>query len=345
MASNNDPKERLKRVTELVEREARAGNATTVNLLLAQLPHHYPQRQPLARRRSAQRDIDRLIEDGTLHALDGEGRELRVKPVKIELLPPGERLLRGITRDHVRDLVQGSLLKRSLEKLWPELMAPEKGIALGQDKVCMVSDTQRLVAAEFKEDVLTAVLEALAVARSLVIFYRDAKGEASQREVHPLGLMQRGPRLYLWAWRPDVEDSLRMYALHRVVTAALGEQSAEPMPGFSLQARIQGGQADFASGESIVLVLRVRRYVADLLRDCPLCDTQRIEEEEAGSPFEARVYANVPSTGQLLRWLLGCGDNIEVLEPASLRGTLAAQAAKMSALYTATPAEAPALAT
>lgn len=325
-------------VKGVMARQGRQGASTTANLLLQQLPHLYAS-DAKAAKRAAQRDLRELVDEQHSEVLASRGRELQYVPAGFQSLPASQRMLRDITREHLRDLIQDSMLKRSLEKLWPELLNPsrDEGVALGEDKLRIVSDTQRLIAAEFREDVLAAVLEAFAVSRSLVMQYRDAKGDASTREVHPLGLLQRGPRVYLWAWRPGTEDSLRMYAMHRVISATLGDASAQPMPGFSLQERIEKGQADFASGESIELVLRVRGYVADVLRDCPLSETQRIEEEDEGSDFDARVYATLPSTGQLLRWLLGGGDKIEVLAPLALRGVLAAQTAKMTALYA--PAE------
>ncbi|MBP8197618.1 MAG: WYL domain-containing protein, partial [Chromatiaceae bacterium] len=51
------------------------------------------------------------------------------------------------------------------------------------------------------------------------------------------------------------------------------------------------------------------------------------------SGFLLRVRARIPSTGQLLRWLLGAGDNLEVMAPAELRRVVAAQSAKTAALY------------
>lgn len=41
----------------------------------------------------------------------------------------------------------------------------------------------------------------------------------------------------------------------------------------------------------------------------------------------------VPATGQLLRWLLGCGDKVQVIEPAARRTVMAAQTAKAARLY------------
>lgn len=72
-----------------------------------------------------------------------------------------------------------------------------------------------------------------------------------------------------------------------------------------------------------------------VLTACPLAADQRFEDERPESNFEIRVWASVPSTGQLLRWLLGAGDNVEVVAPLDLRRVVAVQAGKMAALYAA----------
>lgn len=41
----------------------------------------------------------------------------------------------------------------------------------------------------------------------------------------------------------------------------------------------------------------------------------------------------MPSTGQLLRWLLGADDNLEVVAPAELRQVVAVQSAEVAAIY------------
>jgi hypothetical protein len=87
--------------------------------------------------------------------------------------------------------------------------------------------------------------------------------------------------------------------------------------------------------------LRVRGYVAAVLGVCPLEPGQRIEDEPRGSVFDLRVSARVPSTGQLLRWLLGAGDNVEVLAPLALRRVVAAPTSKMALLYPESSATAP----
>jgi proteasome accessory factor B len=103
---------------------------------------------------------------------------------------------------------------------------------------------------------------------------------------------------------------------------------------FDLDQAIARGQADFGQGELIDLELRVRGYLATVLTACPLAPEQWLEDEPEGSTFDLRVSARVPSTGQLLLWLLGAGDNVEVVSPPDLRHVVAVQAGKMASIYT-----------
>lgn len=103
--------------------------------------------------------------------------------------------------------------------------------------------------------------------------------------------------------------------------------------GFDVDEAICAGVADFSGGEFVALRLRAREYVAELLHDCALGPDQRIEDEPVGSDFEVRVSVIVPNTGPLLRWLLGCGDKVEVIAPADLLAVVAAHAMKVAHLY------------
>ena len=47
----------------------------------------------------------------------------------------------------------------------------------------------------------------------------------------------------------------------------------------------------------------------------------------------ARVRVRVPETGALLRWLLGLGDNVEVVAPAGLRRVMGEQLVKAAGHY------------
>ena len=160
------------------------------------------------------------------------------------------------------------------------------------------------------------MLEALTRAQTLVIGYRDAADKLTRPVIHPQALLQRGPRVYLFAMKND-EALVRMYALHRITSSALGSEPARQAADFDLDREIHNGNADFGDGTLIGVVLRARGYVASLLRECRLSADQRIEDEDEDSDFE----------------LLGCGDKVQVIEPAELRTVMAAQTAKAARLY------------
>jgi predicted DNA-binding transcriptional regulator YafY len=146
--------------------------------------------------------------------------------------------------------------------------------------------------------------------------------------------VQRGPITYLFALKEAESAPVRLYALHRMIRAeALTNEPARAALGFDLDQAIAEGKVDFGPGRMIALELRVRGYLVPLLSVCPLCPDQQLEDEPETSPFRLRVSARLPSTGQLLRWLLGAGDNLEVVAPAELRQVMLAQSAKVAALY------------
>ena len=125
---------------------------------------------------------------------------------------------------------------------------------------------------------------------------------------------KRGPIAYLFALKEDEPAPVRLYALHRMIRAeALTTQPARTAEGFDLDQAIAEGKVDFGQGRLIALELQVRGYLVPLLSVCPLSADQQLEDEPETSAFSLRVSAQVPSTGQLLRWLLGAGDNLEVI--------------------------------
>lgn len=102
---------------------------------------------------------------------------------------------------------------------------------------------------------------------------------------------------------------------------------------FSFSDYISTGKADFSDGEMIKFEAVVNGYVEALLYDCPLNDSQNllpVDGEEMGSA----LTVTIPSSGQLLRWILSCGSNIKVLAPLELRQTVSEQIARTHARYT-----------
>lgn len=333
MATHLSRIDRLKALLGLIPGSGSAQFPGTAILQERAAPLYDQHRSDAARRRALQRDLEDLIASDDIEVVNPGGKPRRYRRRR----PAIDARLWAYVRRSLRSIIDTHLPMRRFDVLWRQLLERENDLrlGLGDDKFRIVADSLRLQPAEINEAVLTDVLDALARSRTLRVSYRSAAGQLSRPTLHPQGLLERGPRLYLYALKND-EDDWRMYALHRIIRSEVGTEPARRLPGFDLQALIDDGAADFSSGELIRLELRVRGYVVELLRDCPLAEGQRIEEEAVDSRFEARVHVSLCASGQLLRWLLGLGDNVEVLAPPDLRRVMAAQTAKMAVLYAET---------
>lgn len=332
MATHADRIARLDALVRLIPPHGSASQCPSSSQLFERVATRYAEhRSDEARRRALQRDLEELVSAERIEVVNPGGKPLRYRRLRDV---PDTRIWEYI-RQATRELINSALPTHRFDTLWSQLLDADTdpGLRLSQDKLRVVSDSLRLQPAAIKEAVLADVLEALARSLTLRIGYRSGPGRPSTPTLHPQGLLQRGPRLYLLALKDDETEPVRKYALHRITRSEVGSEPARVFPGFDLQAEINRGSADFSEGKLINLELRARGYIIDLLRDCPLADRQRIEDEPEGSDFEARVFARVPSSGQLLRWLLGCGDNVEIVSPADLRHVVAVQAAKVAALY------------
>jgi proteasome accessory factor B len=331
-AVHKDRVERLERIIRLLPLKGRAEDCPDPGTLLLRLAHDYEHHTTSrARLRAIQRDLTDLVKDGLIKIVNPGGKPLRY--CRASAADEIDPYLSDYTRKLTLALIQAALPTRRFEGLWKHVLDADQGLGLGDDKFRVVSDTQRLLPADIHAEVLATVLEALATSRTLNAGYRDGEGKRTRPVLHPQALLQRGPRLYLYALKNDELEPVRMYALHRMTSCSLGDGELRVAQGFDLQQAIDGGSADFGDGREIHVVLRARGYVADLLHDCPLSASQRIEDEEQDASFAVRVQADVPATGQLLRWLLGCGDNVEVVEPQELRRVVAVQAANAAGLY------------
>ena len=325
--------QRLKRLESLLPPAATVpADCPDGTLLLSILSEVYGTNDERSRRRALQRDLDELSKDGRIEAANPGGKPLHYRRCAED--PDEDPLIWQYTLQQIRDLVAEAVPVRRLDRLWQRLLSELDGPLLDEKRLRIVPDNFRLQPVELYTPVLQAVITALVQRTALKVLYENAAGERAEAELHPQALVQRGPIPYLFALKNDEAQPVRLYALHRMIRAAVQPGSpARIADGFDLDDAIRKGKADFGQGTLVDLELRVRGYLAMLLSVCPLSEQQQTKDEPDGSEFTLRVWARVPSTGQLLRWLLGSGDNLEVVAPADLRHIVAVQAAKMAACY------------
>jgi predicted DNA-binding transcriptional regulator YafY len=163
--------------------------------------------------------------------------------------------------------------------------------------------------------VLPTIQEALLRQRQLQAVYLSAGSKtAKEQTLHPLSLIQQGARSYLVATAFDYEQPL-LYAIHRIASATVLDEPALRPKGFSLDAFLASGAAQFGSGSAIVLRARVSDDLARLLDETPISKDQKITRRTGVHTLTATVM----ESWQLHFWILSQGPAITVLKPVALR--------------------------
>jgi predicted DNA-binding transcriptional regulator YafY len=142
-----------------------------------------------------------------------------------------------------------------------------------------------------------------------------------QRTIDPLGLVLKGGAWYLIARRAV---GMRVYRVSRVASARVLETPFERPAGFELAAYWDEWSRAFEESRARVdVTVRVEEQVLRFLgRD------RRVEPD-------GRVVVRFESLGDAYRELLRFGADVEVLEPAELRGRMADTAEALAARYRA----------
>lgn len=236
-------------------------------------------------------------------------------------MSPLQALTLELAHDHLATLLPASLVAT----LAPYFKCAEGVLSSGdgvqkmaswRKKVAIVPPTQPLIPPDYSAEIIEAVHSALLTEQQLEISYisRD-QGDAKTYPAHPLGLVQRGDVTYLVATLYDYTD-VRMFALHRIKSAQVLDQPVKSPENFELAEYIRQGAFGFEENGEIKLVLCFTAPAAEHLRETQLSLDQQIEPDK---PEWVRLQATVTDTAQLRWWLRAFGDQVEVLEPASLR--------------------------
>jgi len=162
-------------------------------------------------------------------------------------------------------------------------------------------------------DAQQAVYEALLADRQLKAAYqRRYDKTAAEYVLNPLAIVQRGPVIYLVATRADSMEKIRLFALHRFVSAEVLKTAAVSPEDFHVDDYLESGAMGFGQGEPVRLRALFEAKAGEHLYECRLSEDQVITEQEDGRLL---VEATVRNTAQLVWWLRGFGSAVEVVEP------------------------------
>jgi len=206
----------------------------------------------------------------------------------------------------------------------------DKGNPAWRNKVRVLHRGPGLKSPAIASDVQSAVYDALLRNRRLNVAYLPRGADAAkQYELNPLGLVLKDGLFYLVCSMWDYED-IRLLTLHRMQAANVMDIPCAAPDNFDLDSYIESGELDFAVGGEIRLKARVNKQIAIHLEERPLHQDQVLNECEDGDYI---LESTTQDTNELRWWLLGFGENLEVLEPPELREYFRQISQKMHTAY------------
>lgn len=248
-------------------------------------------------------------------------------------LSNSEALALLLARAHLSALLPAAILAQlhPLFRMAEHKLASLQGhLSHWMDKVRVIPPTQGLIAPRLEETIQATISDALLLGKQVQIGYlkRGAKSIETY-PIHPLGLVQRGPVIYL-VCTIKTYPHLRLLALHRVQSAEAIDIAIVPPPDFSLDAYIESGALGWLPGKSIQLEAAFTVEVAEHLEETPLAVDQALATLPDG---RIKISATVRETLQLRWWLQGFGEAVEVLAPPELRQQMATSSRNLAARY------------
>lgn len=172
------------------------------------------------------------------------------------------------------------------------------------------------------------ITEALLKKKQLNLHYSDYRAQTTARDVSPLKLVHYQDNWYLDAWC-HLRDDLRQFMLARIVKAELSDQNAASIPQEQQQAFYASSYGIFSGKPKHVAKLK---FTGAAAREAASYQWHPKQEAE----WQGKEYLlDIPYNDdrELLRTLLGFGDQLTVLGPAALKKKLLTKAKQIVTNY------------
>lgn len=257
---------------------------------------------------------------------------------------PGLSVPEALTLTLVEQHLRNHLPPSALDALQPRFQSAARllssadrttGSKAWLEKVRTIAPSQPLLLPVIDDCCQRTVYLALIQDQRLMLHYkkRDVATTTIYDVVHPLGIVQKGGRVYLVCMFSDYND-VRTLALHHIQQAHLIHEPAREKPGFDLDRFIASDEFGFKAGAPIVLRATFQRAAGEHLFETPLSPDQVLETAENGT---LALTATVPSTPTLVFRLTGFGPAVVVHEPAQLRAEMKEIALGTAQAYSPSP--------
>ncbi|MEG9498428.1 helix-turn-helix transcriptional regulator [Mannheimia indoligenes] len=248
----------------------------------------------------------------------GYSWKLRSEGLALPILNEQQSLLLKLAEQQLKYLLPTNLMA----SMKPFFEQADKMVSGSKDKpeyqwlnkVCSTPTSLPLVPAKIKDEIFSAVSQALFQNKLLHIEYQNQFGKKHSATVMPLAIAQQGASIYL-VCRYEGFQNNRLLALHRIRKAEISTFTFERPKDFDLKAYQNDGHLGFGNGDKIRLTFSIDKQAGFHLTETPLSKDQKILEE---SDNHYRFQATVADNDMLEWWIRKFGEDIWDIEKESL---------------------------
>jgi len=209
--------------------------------------------------------------------------------------------------------------------------------ALPESMGSMIRGIQKrlTVGVNFVRDIDPETLHTISIAisnRTLldIAYYETSQDELVNRRVCPYGLTFRFGSWYMIAYSHREHD-VRTFNVARIHAIRTVNDSFEYPRDFDVEKYLRRAWRIQAHEGEEHVVLRFDKSIAPWIAGCTFHPNQKVSIEKDGS---ARFEVTVAGVYEIKHWVLNYGDKVEVMEPESLRTSVAETYRRMAAMYT-----------
>ncbi len=152
------------------------------------------------------------------------------------------------------------------------------------------------------------------------------EGEIISLSLRPYHLFYNRRAWYVMGWS-EMHESVRTFKLNRILRLKVTSHGFCDEDGFDLDEYLGRAWSMIPEGRIYDVKLRFLAKVAENVSEVRWHDTQKVSKNEDGS---VKLEFRVDGLGEIFWWILGYGDQVEVLGPAELRQRLAETGRKMA---------------
>lgn len=269
--------------------------------------------------RSIQRTLKHLCEHFDIE-IDGRSKpygyswKLHSQGLALPILNEQQSLLLKLAEQQLKYLLPANLMA-SMKPFFEQADrmvcgAKEQPEYQWLNKVCSTPTSLPLVPAKVKDEIFSAVSQALFQNRFLKIEYQNQFGKKHTANVMPLAIAQQGASIYLVCRYEGFQDN-RLLALHRIREAEISTLTFNRPKDFDLKAYQNDGHLGFGNGDKILLTFSIDKQAGFHLTETLLSKDQKILEE---SDNHYRFQATVADNDMLEWWIRKFGEDIWDIE-------------------------------